>query len=345
MGDDTFESLKNKHTFVKNQDLKVIYEELENVCTEVNNYLYCTGPPDENTNNNKVKKLQYKFQGNKTKSLLYQGDFKLINADPSKWCTYFKYWIYDQVITNVFDDKDIMEVFQLLKHDGNEIGFSNGENYNTCKFSTFKIEEVKKMKLLYDYFENYDSTKNKSSINELICSSEYKNDLSEIIGFYNNRDTYCKQQTNLYCTELDECAKAYGFRNLSVLQCNGDNIHLPHAQASQSLDSSNGEHTGSSSPADTGENLQSNHGHMSGENVSIKTTVAYSLSVIGVFGFFLFLYKLTPLGSWLKKYILNITNNPNNIEQKVKHNLLENELEADNINFIEGSHYISYNPS
>ncbi|SBT02903.1 PIR Superfamily Protein [Plasmodium ovale curtisi] len=345
MGDDTFVSLKNKHTFIKNNDLKVIYEELENVCTEGNYYYYCTGPPDENTKNNKVKKLQYKFQGNKNRLLLNNGEFKLFNVNLNKWCTYFKYWIYDQVITNVLDDNDITEVFKLLEHDDKVIEFYKGELYNTCKFNIFKLEEVKKMKLLYDYFENYDSEKNKSSINELICNSEYKKDLSEIIDFYINRSTYCEKQSNVYCKELDECVKAYGVDNLSVLQCNGDNINLPQAQASQSLDSNNGEYTVSSSPGDTGENLKSNYGHMSGEHISIKTTAAYSLSVIGIFGVFLFLYKLTPFGSWLKKYILNISNKPNNIEHKAKHNLLENELEADNISFIERSHYISYNPS
>lgn len=93
-----------------------------------------------------------------------------------------------------------------------------------------KFIEIKSTKLLIDYLENYENKVNKKNIEKLICNNYCKNILNDMIHLYNNIDTPCKNESNVYCNELEQCKKVYKIKNLLELNFNGDTESPPMPQ-------------------------------------------------------------------------------------------------------------------
>ncbi|SBT55782.1 PIR Superfamily Protein [Plasmodium ovale wallikeri] len=207
------------YTFKKNASLKEIYNELDNVCTTSNTY--CSVQLGDFSSYNEANKLYHKLHGNNTKSNMGDDDdFKKFNEKPNEFCLYLKYWLYDQIIIKELNDQEISQVLNVLKM-GDKYKFFI-DSANVCEFNILKFIEIKSAKLLIDYLENYENNVNKKNIEKLICNNDYKNILNDMIHLYNNIDTPCKNESNVYCNELEQCKKVYKIKNLLELNCNGD---------------------------------------------------------------------------------------------------------------------------
>ncbi|SBT84019.1 PIR protein [Plasmodium ovale] len=278
--DTTLKSLRENYTFQKNPYIQKFYNELESTCD--NNISYSCKKEISNKEeiNENVKKFYHKISENQSKLLRIGDNFSVFKGERSKRCMYFKYWFYDQVITNGFDNNQIKQIFKLFEDLDNNIKFyithqsdnndftgSPNSPWFTCKICYSNLDHIKKLKLSLDYIENYDRTKNTSTISEVICNSEYKGYINEIIELYKSKSGDSYQQSKYLCDELDEFKKIHNINELFKMQCNAEHESL-YGGLQQARPSS---------PT---------------ANPSLNKTISASLSIVSIFGIVSFLYKV-----------------------------------------------------
>ncbi|SBT51310.1 PIR Superfamily Protein [Plasmodium ovale wallikeri] len=102
-------------------------------------------------------------------------------------------------------------------NDSDEILLSLDKS-NHCNIYKLKLNQIKDIKILYDYLEYYKS-KNSSSIEE-ISKSTYCGTFNKTIEVYNDKSK-CKSYdfVNEYCREVEECRKNNSLTNISILRC------------------------------------------------------------------------------------------------------------------------------
>ncbi|SBT54836.1 PIR Superfamily Protein [Plasmodium ovale wallikeri] len=340
--DTTFWTSLKEQNLSENETLGNYYGKFDNMCSVKDNEKYCAVGKDQYSNCDYAKKLYHDLYGNTIKYENSDEDFATLYNYQSKFCNYLKYWLYDKIIFNKFGDDKIIEVLEAVKT-GNKYQLAMDLYYN-CNFDILELEKIKEIKLFYDYIVTYDSDKNKSSINDKVCGTNYKTTLNKMIGLYNNRNAYCEQQSNEYCSEFKECYQTHNVNKLCKLQCNveGDPSQEEALPLCSGVDSSTQDSSGLNTP---GGRLDQYTDIEHPENPSISITTAVVPTMVVLFVIFPILYKLTPVGSRLRKYILRIKNFLLNSNENSTGTIFEHISESDNENYKKSSHYLAYHSS
>ncbi|SBT84801.1 PIR protein [Plasmodium ovale] len=278
--DSILKSLTKNHTFQKNPDIQKFYNELEVACDNNTSHPCIKAIPNKEEINENAKKLYHKMIANQSKLSLITDNFSVFKGDLPKRCVYFKYWFYDQVINNELDNKQIEQILKLLKDIDNNMEFNitclredknpmdkYAYKWHKCKIHYSILDDIKKLKLSFDYIENYDIKKNTSTISKVICNSEYKDYINEIIELCKSESGDSYQQSKYLCDELDEFKKIHNINALFKMQCNAEQ---------ESLSGDLQQARFSSPTASLNENR----------------TISASLSIVAIFGIFSFLYKV-----------------------------------------------------
>ncbi|SBS98771.1 PIR Superfamily Protein [Plasmodium ovale curtisi] len=89
---------------------------------------------------------------------------------------------------------------------------------NSCNIYKLKLNQIRNIKLLYDYLE--DINKNRNYAKEKISKSNYCSSFNESIKLYNEKSK-CRidDLDNEYCQEVEECKKIYPLTNVHILEC------------------------------------------------------------------------------------------------------------------------------
>ncbi|KMZ80611.1 hypothetical protein PVIIG_04396 [Plasmodium vivax India VII] len=156
----------NYYTFKKNPHIEKFYDEFNHGCEPVHGVSqYCSEILEEVSTNSDVKELYYKIESIKTKNDFGTNEvLSSLNNYSTKGCTYLKYWLYDQIITYGFNETETEDLFNLWeKMLQNNFKLIIGQNL-TCKFHILKLEDIKKIKLLFDYLLNDNFEKNEHDI-------------------------------------------------------------------------------------------------------------------------------------------------------------------------------------
>ncbi|SBS91538.1 PIR Superfamily Protein [Plasmodium ovale curtisi] len=140
------------------------------------------------------------------------------------------------------DEEDI-EVSEYVQK-GEILHRSKGKYYNSkkillalgnpkiCNIYKLKLDQIKNIKLLYDYLED-DKSKNSNFIEE-IRKSAYCKFFNKTIELYNNKSK-CKSDNldNEYCQELEKCKEIYSRENINILECSKSesSSDTPHQSA------------------------------------------------------------------------------------------------------------------
>ncbi|SBT00414.1 PIR Superfamily Protein [Plasmodium ovale curtisi] len=256
------------------------------------------------------------------------------NEDNSERCSYFKHWLYNEV-GKIFKYKwkDIhasLDSAKLMKVGYNiiyELNYINSCFYNfDCSF-----EECKEMKILYNYFKNFDSINcDKNSDNEK-CIQTFCNDVTYINNLYDKNIEKCctcynypKPSCENNCEDYFKCEEKYNSNNLYLsLKCKektgkdltklvkfkiiDQNVIFLTKKSQEKTES---RYTIEISSVSTSENT----------NNTLKYDPFYSIvlflfSIIGIFLLFFIFYKFTPFGSFFHNKILR--------KKKTKYNLYE----------------------
>ncbi|SBT58279.1 PIR Superfamily Protein [Plasmodium ovale wallikeri] len=330
--DTTLKSLREDYTFQKHPDIKNFYNELETACVDDYHSHTCIKLiPNEEEIKENVKDFYHKIGENQLKLLIITDNFSVFKGELPKRCMYFKYWFYDQVITNGFDNKQIKQIFKLFEGLDNNIEFNitylredknptdeDAYTWHICKIHYSILDDIKKLKLLLDYIENYDKTKNTSTISNVICNSEYKDYINEIIELCNSKSGDSYQQTKYICDELDEFKKIHDINKLFKMQCNVEDESLFGG-------------------------LQQERSYSPTKDLNVNRTISASLSTVAIFGIFSFLYKLTPFGPWIRNHVLSTRKSLFKANEENTEELPENLLDYVDTNSQRDNHNIGYN--
>ncbi|SBT33129.1 PIR Superfamily Protein [Plasmodium ovale wallikeri] len=238
-------------------------------------------------------------------------------------------------------------------------GYYNGDNI--CSINVSTLEEITIEKLLIDYAEYYNSKQVEMSINELFCKDPYKIHINKAVNLCNHKnrhreleelveleelDDCYKLEEKYYCDVLEEIMGKDKLQNLSELQCNEENMHeAPPDQQSEAAHPARESSLGSSLPSGgEDDNLQALKGSPHSGNSNVNTSVTVPTSLIGILGIFFSLYKLTPLGTLLRKTFLKENTIQHNLGEETNRELFGNISDSDDVNMNNISNYVSYNP-
>ncbi|SBT33139.1 PIR Superfamily Protein [Plasmodium ovale wallikeri] len=225
-----------------------------------------------------------------------------------------------------------------------------------CPITISTLVRIMNEKLFMDYAEFRNSERDIINTDNVICKDPYKSHINKIINLCKNKNKHSKlddlddcdeYEEIFYCDLLDEAMSTYDIQSLSELQCNEEEKH-PKSPNQQHLDMNFASETplGPTLPSSDGDHsLQDLKDSPPSGNSNVHTSVTVPTSIVGILGIFFSLYKLTPLGPLLRKFVLKEDNIVNSLEQGADGELFGNSAESDNLNFSDISHYISYNPS
>ncbi|KAI4841365.1 hypothetical protein MKS88_000606 [Plasmodium brasilianum] len=190
---------------------------------------------------------------------------------------------------------------------------------NICENYIKNIEPdiLYKLKGLYRYYENFNEYKGKDKD----TSGKICNDIKNLYSFYNDNYKECQgNNENLFCKELNNFKKAYNDKMNKFTPCEGLPQTLPQIE-------------------------QTSTQILPPTEVDYVFVPILTTSIVLLMSFTIcFLYKFTPLKSWIyyrlrKKKIIEL----NKFQEELSESL-QNLHEVLNRNYDETSHNISYQP-
>ncbi|GAW78861.1 variable surface protein [Plasmodium gonderi] len=202
-----YKVLYYKHSYLKNSILDKLYNTLNNEYTNGDDF-YCDIDILYKDIDASAINILNKLIGN-IKTLLNTGGNYFIDKDNAynvnKGCIYLKYWFYDQILKEDINERDIKSIINLWE----ELKYVIFNDRNIpCEFYNMKLNQIKEMKHLYDYFVFYDPYKNFSIINNKIYNSSYCNYLKKCIVMYNKMVRDCSNTADSeVCKEFKKYLK------------------------------------------------------------------------------------------------------------------------------------------
>ncbi|KMZ83407.1 hypothetical protein PVBG_06049 [Plasmodium vivax Brazil I] len=148
--------------------------------------------------------LYKKFERN-LKLINYNTEnYKSYEENKDKLCFYLKYWFYDQLIVNKFTDAEIAQFLELW----NKRKEQKCDNCQ-CEFNVKKLDEIKILKNVYDYFLFLQAYKDTSGISSKISKKSYCN----YVALGNTKRTIyedsCKLKKIPFCEEFKKYIQKY----------------------------------------------------------------------------------------------------------------------------------------
>ncbi|SBT73147.1 Plasmodium vivax Vir protein, putative [Plasmodium ovale] len=242
-----------------------------------------------------------------------------INYNENEVYTYFKYWFLDQILDKDFNDEEITTLFERLNQKKEK--FRNAR----CEFYTMKLDEIKIIKKIYDYYAFYHTYKGEhKNINAKISNSEYCENLKRGILYSNYYRTTCTKSPydeKSICKEFNNYIKdhiQFEENVLSSIECVGrkssliqdENLEYRFSEYIQLPESEDAE-VDSQTAQDPG---------LTGSSMATVLPVSF----VGTFSVLFLLYKFTPFRSFLNPQIQRMKSLWKNEDQETEELLINN---------------------
>ncbi|GAW79041.1 variable surface protein [Plasmodium gonderi] len=186
---------------LREKDLYLTYIEFSKPCVPGDD-INCSDILAESLNG-RMRKLYKQFVHNFHKLKDTENLFKRINGMEKKGCTYLKYWLYDRFIYNKYSDDDIQSFFNSWELSMKSLFDEQCE----CKLHRMNLDELQRIKNLYDYFLFYDGYGSVDLVSHKIYSSSYCSYLQGAENIYNNMKIECVDNNKEYCKEFNDLRK------------------------------------------------------------------------------------------------------------------------------------------
>ncbi|GAW84104.1 variable surface protein [Plasmodium gonderi] len=283
---------------MENIDLKKFYKKFEKGCyNDVGTLHFCSPVENSESISNKVSDTYYKIYAIKTKFSPSQNIFTIEEIESPKYCIYFKYWFYDQIINYELDDTELMKLFDLK-------GRLYLDGIFPCKFNIKDLEEIKKVRLLLYYLLNCAVSTTSAPIYNIFCSYGLSKCLNEVIDLYNIRTKCDTIYHDNLCKELNEYYQATRIERLPMFECD-EGIGTPVYNSLQE-----------ETPANIV--LQERILPESGNSLVRKSIIA-TILIFGLLFIFFVLHKVTPFKRHLRDTFLK--------KRKIEHKQKEEQNE------------------
>ncbi|KMZ82576.1 variable surface protein Vir21 [Plasmodium vivax India VII] len=211
MSEDVVDYIKliDKDPTLCNNDLFKFYKKFSSKCEDLNDEAYCKVNMFEGVNesaNDIFKKLMRNVNKIIKNSDIYYNTIDNGNYI-NKRCIYLKYWLYDKILTKNIDESNIGKIFEALVPNNEK----PSDNSLKCEFHEIKLNEIKDIKKLYDYFVFYDGYKFVGNIiNDKIFNSVHRDYLKGAIDVHKKAESDCTEKNITgYCNEYNNYIKKY----------------------------------------------------------------------------------------------------------------------------------------
>ncbi|GAW84258.1 variable surface protein [Plasmodium gonderi] len=319
-----------QYNLMRDNNVKKYYKKFENGCSNNKNDMYYCSPLLEEGIHADVKYIYYKIYAIKTKLETLDNEFTPDEKNSDKFCIYFKYWFYDQIISKALDESNTQKIFELLYN-------LNLSHHITCPHNTLKIEEIKTIQLLLYYYLDLTLDINEGSVYNMLCTYGLRDCLNEFIDIYHNYIISEEKKSDNICKELAQLLNNHSKKHLPILECEG----------------------GTGKPKSVVLDIESysNHkGEGTSDSQSERGIIHYSittiLSLVGALIIFFILYKvrinlimkeniIIHIDRWLHNTILKIRNKNHN-QEYIQKELYENISNQNNIIFYNQGKHWSY---
>nr|AFD10478.1 variable surface protein vir 21 [Plasmodium vivax] len=206
-----YEKLIDKDSILSKNDLFNFYKKFNSDCEKFNHEVFCKNDLYNDVAKKNVKDILRKLMRNVNKlSEDNSEDYNNIDKGNyiNKRCIYLKYWLYDIILANKFDESNISSLFHELSQNKGKVTSNNLK----CEIYKLSLSEIKDIKKLYDYFVFFDGYKFvKHIINEKIYNNRYLDYIKGAIDVYEKTEIECSKNENTreYCSEFDEYIKRF----------------------------------------------------------------------------------------------------------------------------------------
>ncbi|SCA48162.1 PIR protein [Plasmodium ovale] len=222
----TYKSLEERYSSFKNSSFSKIYEKLNNSCSEEdvkefeevkeNCDVYKINKTDNEYIDNLLKKIHHNFKKIYfTANNRDNGYFKEKLNDVKQYCIYFKYWLYDEILSNEdfrLKTEHIFDEWKKCTIDPQYTDFSNH-----CTFYNLDLDNIEKLRSIYALkLIVYDNIKIFNTEQNIQC--KYLSELGKGLKAYSESITKCSIENNedMYCKEFKEFLNIYNLDRLYV---------------------------------------------------------------------------------------------------------------------------------
>ncbi|SBT84492.1 PIR protein, partial [Plasmodium ovale] len=244
------------------------------------------------------------------KALCYVNEMPGSNSFYDERCNYLYYWMGDILVTNLKDKTLFSGVIDILYQTLSKFIVTNA----CTRISSNTDKDVfKKMKLVYDYSQNYNGIMKSLGDRNNLCNKDYHNYLNETVNAYKEMYNSCKEPKDTYCDLFKDIFETSKYESLSSLKCKVQEDPSNHLRASGVRSNSDEAriHMGDSQQS----GIVSREGgpqqyQLGGTFVTEELNDSSSLFMYAIFpliGMTLIcfvLYRFTPLVSWIREYLI-----------------------------------------
>ncbi|SBT58314.1 PIR Superfamily Protein [Plasmodium ovale wallikeri] len=320
----TLDKFAEQDSEFKNATLYKMYNRFLNTCNNYDGvtygYEYCPLEQYEGISSLSLKMFISKVLTNLIRmSYNKMISFVGINFDEEQVCTNFKYWFLDYILYREYNDTDIKILFQKLDENKEKFVESN------CEFYTMKLNEIKIMKKVYDYYAFYHAyNREHEKIIEGISKSKYCEYIKSGIlysDYYNSTCTKSHYSDKSLCKEFNNYIKnhiMFEENTLSSIKCVGDQSFLFE---DEQLEYKFPEDKQLLVDEDTEVDSQTTEDPgLTGSSMATVLPVSF----VGTFSVLFLLYKFTPFRSFLYPQIQKMNNLWKNEDQETEELLINN---------------------
>ncbi|SBT01838.1 PIR Superfamily Protein, partial [Plasmodium ovale curtisi] len=301
--DSSLDELAKKKPFGVNSEFENYFNELDNVCTSNDNYGTCE--LFKNMDVDESVKLEMQQILTTLKRSISQKNIYLRDTSSLKYdsCMYYKYWFYLKLIKDNTGKINISRIKRAWQRKQNII---YPFPHEPCRFHANTMEDIKILKILYDYIFFSNSARDTYNLISDIQKCEYCKHLKNYLErtFKKFPIECAHSSSNAFCVDYNVHFKQIiNLDELSSLSCENDEIlsQCPlysntskQASEDRTSDIGEGEIKISNFP---GDNVQFSHNIYSDGSYLENKNVIGGISVLGISFVLFFLYKFTSFRS------------------------------------------------
>ncbi|SBT73378.1 Plasmodium vivax Vir protein, putative [Plasmodium ovale] len=253
-----------------------------------------------------------------------------------RW-NYLYFWVWDIVHENFVESSlfpNIMYIINSVKKK-----FDNDKIYD-FDLSDTELDEFTLLKVLFDYFQNYESIKTEIASNKSECSLMYKLHIENSSSNYNILTKRCQKEQTSYCKFFRYIETTYKPQNYVKLKCDRLKISKSHDLRKHMEDLRQGTLHGHDS-----EGTINAHLVHTGETQKFSFSsniLSIAFPILGISLIFFIFYKFTPFGSLLHSSRLKKKTTQHNLDKEQTEELLNNTYSEENVNSTTIQHRLPY---
>ncbi|CAI7719854.1 PIR protein [Plasmodium vivax] len=248
-------------------------------------------------------------------------------------CSYFYYWLGDKIYSRLHDKTKFTSIIKMIYDEIYRTDF-----LNTCPYlyKDIDVDTFNTYKILHDYSKDYGNIYLKTLSGDITCNEDYKDAIYKYINTYKDAYSNCKiVKTKKYdCVYFDSLFGRKTYEDLTSFTCKkAQNETLAPSSKGELLHEEYTLTRFDDSYRNTGQRVHSNTyinlvpetkrvldtgSTVLTENTpydsSSKTIMGSVVPVLGVSSFSLLLYKVTPVGGFINRFLGRNRNMYNHIE-------------------------------